>query len=59
MTVPPQFLCPLCGNNAFQVKEALHKILWKPLAQRMTLLVCKRCRYVLHFYDREGIFDLG
>jgi len=23
----------------------------------MTLLICDNCRYVLHFYDRNSIFD--
>ncbi|MCL4162816.1 UNVERIFIED_CONTAM: hypothetical protein GTU68_006874 [Idotea baltica] len=23
----------------------------------MTLKICSQCRYVLHFYDRQSIFD--
>jgi len=24
----------------------------------MTLLICERCRYVLHFYDEHSIFSI-
>ena len=59
MTAPPQLLCPLCGSNAFRVQDAPQRIYWKALVQRMTLVICQRCHHVLHFYDRDGIFDLG
>ena len=49
--------CPLCENTTFQREES-GRTAAGPHSHRMTLMVCRRCRYVLHFYDEHSVFDL-
>lgn len=53
----PTLACPLCHNADFQREESRQESRWGFTTHRMTLLVCTRCRYVLHFYDAHSIFD--
>ncbi|ONI75636.1 hypothetical protein BWI15_07310 [Kribbella sp. ALI-6-A] len=53
----PTLTCPLCSCPQFQQEEARSDSRWGFTSHRMTLLVCQNCRYVLHFYDRNSIFD--
>ncbi|AJR30076.1 MULTISPECIES: hypothetical protein [Mycolicibacterium] len=53
----PSLACPLCRNQQFQREESRQDSRWGFTTHRMTLLVCTRCRYVLHFYDSNSIFD--
>ena len=53
-----QLHCPLCGCTEFQREESRQESRWGFTSHRMTLLVCLRCRYVLHFYDAHSIFDV-
>lgn len=53
----PRLTCPLCGNQSFQQEESRQDSRWGLTSHRMTLMVCTRCRYVLHFYDRHSFFD--
>jgi predicted nucleic-acid-binding Zn-ribbon protein len=59
MTQPgaPQLACPLCGNNSFDREEGRLDSKWGVTSHRLTLMICQRCRYILHFYDRHSIFD--
>jgi hypothetical protein len=54
----PPLRCPLCGGLEFQREEARTDSRWGFTSHRMTLLVCRQCRYVLHFYDAHSIFDI-
>ncbi|MDP9445235.1 MAG: hypothetical protein M3P83_13125 [Actinomycetota bacterium] len=54
----PQLRCPLCGHEEFQREQARSDSRWGFTSHRMTLLVCRQCRYVLHFYDSHSIFDV-
>jgi predicted nucleic-acid-binding Zn-ribbon protein len=54
---PTTLACPLCGGTSFQREESRQDSRWGFTSHRMTLLVCQRCRYVLHFYDEHSIFD--
>jgi len=54
----PQLACPLCRGTSFQREESRQESRWGFTSHRMTLLVCDRCRYVLHFYDAHSIFDV-
>ncbi|QIM22663.1 hypothetical protein G7075_18495 [Phycicoccus sp. HDW14] len=54
----PELRCPLCANTDFQREESRQDSRWGFTSHRMTLLVCTRCRYVLHFYDAHSIFDI-
>lgn len=67
MTVPPgsapqpetrQLRCPLCDGVQFQREEARQDSRWGWTSHRMTLMICQRCRYVLHFYDQHSFFDV-
>jgi hypothetical protein len=53
----PVLACPLCRHTEFQREESRQDSRWGFTSHRMTLLVCLRCRYVLHFYDNHSIFD--
>lgn len=53
----PTLTCPLCRNQEFQREESRQDSRWGFTTHRMTLMVCTRCRYVLHFYDSHSIFD--
>lgn len=53
----PQLSCPLCRGTDFQRETARQDSRWGLTSHRMTLMICRRCRYVLHFYDRNSIFD--
>ena len=49
--------CPLCGSEEFQREESRQDSRWGFTSHRMTLMICQRCRYVLHFYDEHSIFN--
>ena len=53
----PVLACPLCRGTSFQQEESRQDSRWGFTSHRMTLLVCDRCRYVLHFYDTHSIWD--
>ena len=53
----PTLACPLCGCRDFQQEESRQDSRWGFTTHRLTLMVCVRCRYVLHFYDDHSIFD--
>jgi predicted nucleic-acid-binding Zn-ribbon protein len=55
----PQLACPLCRCTQFQREEGRLESRWGMTRHRMVLLICQQCRYVLHFYDRHSVFDLG
>jgi hypothetical protein len=53
----PQLACPLCHGVDFQQETGRLDSTWGLTSHKMTLLICDSCRYVLHFYDRNSIFD--
>jgi hypothetical protein len=60
VTEPRHLACaaPLCGGDQFQREESRQESRWGLTSHRMTLMICQRCRYVLHFYDVHSIFRL-
>lgn len=61
MTQPsqaPQLTCPLCGGTSFQQEESREESRWGFTSHRMTLMICNRCTYVMHFYDAHSFFDV-
>ena len=54
----PTLTCPLCQCTEFQNEESRQESRWGMTSHRMTLRICMRCRYVLHFYDAHSIFDV-
>jgi hypothetical protein len=57
VTEPPRLACPLCRGTQFQREQSRQDSRWGLTSHRMTLMICARCRYVLHFYDSHSIFD--
>lgn len=54
---PPPLRCPLCGCLEFQQEEARQDSRWGFSSHRLTLKICRQCRFVLTFYDKHSIFD--
>lgn len=54
----PQLRCPLCGGMQFDQQESRQESRWGFTSHRMTLMICTRCTYVLHFYDKHSFFDV-
>jgi predicted nucleic-acid-binding Zn-ribbon protein len=50
--------CPLCANTEFDTQESREESRWGFTSHRMTLKVCTRCSYVMHFYDAHSWFDV-
>ncbi len=55
----PTLRCPLCAGTEFQREQSRQESRWGFTSHRMSLLVCLRCRYVLHFYDARSTFNVG
>ncbi|WP_117215788.1 hypothetical protein [Allorhizocola rhizosphaerae] len=53
----PTLACPLCHSIDFQQEEGRLDSKWGLTSHKMTLLICTNCRHILHFYDRNSIFD--
>lgn len=53
----PQLACPLCQCTDFQQEEERTDSRWGWTTHRMTLMICTRCSYVLHFYDAHSFWD--
>jgi predicted nucleic-acid-binding Zn-ribbon protein len=59
MTDPsaPRLACPLCRGTEFDQQQGRMDSRWGITSHRLTLLICRRCRYILQFYDKHSIFD--
>ncbi|GHJ48327.1 hypothetical protein Cs7R123_56690 [Catellatospora sp. TT07R-123] len=53
----PQLTCPLCACTDFQEEVGRLGSEWGFTSHVLTLMVCVNCRYILHFYDRNSIFN--
>lgn len=53
----PSLRCPLCACEDFQQEESRQDSRWGFSSHTMTLMVCRRCRYVLHFYGAHSFFN--
>ena len=53
----PQLACPLCRGTEFDQEHSRQDSRWGITSHKMILMICRECRYVLHFYDRHSIFD--
>ncbi|NCT91850.1 hypothetical protein GXB85_12935 [Cellulomonas sp. APG4] len=60
MTQPdtPDLACPLCGCQDFDRQQSRQDSMWGFSSHVMTLLVCRRCTYVLHFYGGNSIWNI-
>jgi hypothetical protein len=57
MEESPRLICPLCRCEDFDREEERTDSRWGLTTHIKTLLICRRCRYVLTFYDTNSIFD--
>lgn len=48
--------CLVCEGTDFQHEEAREDSRWGFTSHVMTLMVCTRCRHVMHFYDAHSFF---
>jgi uncharacterized protein len=48
---------PLCHGTDFDSERGRLDSRWGFTSHRMTLLICRQCRFILHFYDNRSIFD--
>jgi uncharacterized protein len=53
----PQLTCPLCGCQEFQQEKERTDTRWGLLTHVKTLMICRRCSYILQFYGAKSIFD--
>jgi uncharacterized protein len=53
----PPLACPVCGGTEFERQESRQDSMWGFTSHKMRLLICNRCRLVLHFYEGNSIFD--
>jgi hypothetical protein len=50
--------CPLCKGQSFRRVEAQVDSLAGLTSDKMILLICEQCQYVLQFYEGDSIWDL-
>ncbi len=50
-------VCLVCDGREFEQQESRQDSRWGFTSHRMTLMVCMRCRYVMHFHDAHSAFD--
>lgn len=55
--VDQQLTCPLCQGTDFVRESARQDSTSGITSHKMTLMICQRCRYVLHLSQGRSIFD--
>ena len=50
-------VCPICRGTDFESEESRQDSRWGWTTHVMKLLICTRCRFVLHFSEGQSIFD--
>ncbi|MBI4674984.1 MAG: hypothetical protein HY741_25365 [Chloroflexi bacterium] len=54
----PSPTCPLCGGTTFRHEEGRIESRWGMSVFIFRLLICERCKFVLHFDKGPSIFKL-
>ena len=54
--VPP-LTCPLCGSQSFDREKERTDTRWGMFTHVKTLMICRRCKHILHFQEGVSIFD--
>ena len=49
--------CPLCGGRSFTREEGRLDSKWGFTSHQVILLVCEHCRFILHFYEGNSVWD--
>jgi len=47
--------CPICGNTVFDLEEGKIDSKWRFTTHKVKILVCRRCGYVILFYEGRTI----
>jgi uncharacterized protein len=50
-------ICPLCRGEEFSKQEGRLDSKWGVTSHRMILLICANCKFILHFYEGNSIWD--
>jgi hypothetical protein len=45
--------CPLCAGTAFDQEQGKLSSKWGLNPHKMTMLICRNCRFVLHFHNKQ------
>ena len=51
------FICPLCKGTEFERQEGKMDSKWGVTAHKMTLMICKKCGFIMSFSKGRTIFD--
>lgn len=49
--------CPLCGGRRFGMEEGRLDSKWGITSHQVTLLICENCKFILHFYEGNSVWD--
>ena len=52
-----KLVCPLCQGTEFKKQEGKMDSKWGFTAHKITLMICKNCRFILSFSKGRTIFD--
>ncbi|MEV0132451.1 hypothetical protein AB0H83_28805 [Dactylosporangium sp. NPDC050688] len=58
-TTKPRLRCPLCEGERFDREDGRLSIRNGSTDQRAVLLICRRCKPILPFLNRQSFFDDG
>ncbi|MGD9130210.1 MAG: hypothetical protein PVH73_01385 [Candidatus Bathyarchaeota archaeon] len=57
MAEKKKLVCPLCKGTDFEKQEGKMDSKWGITAHKITLMICKNCRFILSFSKGRTIFD--
>ncbi|NIR86148.1 hypothetical protein GWO13_00710 [Candidatus Bathyarchaeota archaeon] len=57
MAEKKELVCPLCQSTEFEKQEGKMDSKWGFTAHKITLMICKNCRFILSFSKGRTIFD--
>ncbi len=50
-------VCPLCQGTEFEKQEGKMDSKWGITAHKITMMICKNCRFIMSFSKGRTIFD--
>ena len=57
MSKKRNLVCPLCQSTEFKKEEGKIDSRWGVTAHKVTLMICKNCRFTMIFSKGRTIFD--
>ncbi|UCE97092.1 MAG: hypothetical protein JSV51_07735 [Candidatus Bathyarchaeota archaeon] len=52
-----RLMCPLCQNTNFERQEGKMDSKWGFTAHKITLMICRNCRFIMSFSKGRSIWD--